>query len=283
MTKQEIIGSKEIRQKRIGGSEFASVLDVNPYKKRIELVLEKAGVIANTFEGNEATRRGEELENEIIAMFEDETGLSVTDEQREFTFNPLDSLDLVCHVDGITSNDAVFEAKTTDIKSKTWKDGIPEYYKAQLIFNCALAKKEKAYIAVGYCKDTEIVKFEYFEYKPQMQLEEIVTKCQEFTADVIRYSNLGIINNGKIIKEKIDNNLIEELNFLKEQISQMKAEIKPFEDKVKIIEDKLKKQIGNNLGIENDLYKITISNRITAPTFVYKVVRSGLKVEYKGE
>ena len=65
------IGTKEQRLKRIGGSEFATVLGINPYMKRIELVLEKAGVIASTFEGNEATRRGQFLENDIIAMFED--------------------------------------------------------------------------------------------------------------------------------------------------------------------------------------------------------------------
>ena len=125
MTKEELIGNKQTRQKRIGGSEFATVLGINPYKKRIELVLEKAGVIADMFEGNEATRRGEFLENDIIAMFEDESGLSVVDEQKEFALEPNDCLPLVCHVDGITSDDAVFEAKTTDIKSKTWQDGIP--------------------------------------------------------------------------------------------------------------------------------------------------------------
>lgn len=109
MTKQELIGTKAQRQARIGGSEFATVMDINPYKKRIELVLEKAGVIANTFEGNDATRRGEFLETDIIAKFEDATGLTVSNEQQEFIVEPNDCLPLVCHVDGITSDDAVFE------------------------------------------------------------------------------------------------------------------------------------------------------------------------------
>jgi len=206
MTKSEIIGTKKQRQARIGGSEFATVMDINPYKKRIELVLEKAGVIANTFEGNEATRRGEFLENDIIAKFEDATGLTVSNEQQEFIIEPNDCLPLVCHVDGITSDDAVFEAKTTDIKSKTWQNGISEYYKAQLEFNCKLANKQKAYIAVGYCDGNEIVKFEYYKYKPEKPMSEIVGECQKFTNDVEIYKSYGVVNNGLILKSKIDNN-----------------------------------------------------------------------------
>lgn len=283
MTKEELIGNKQIRQKRIGGSEFATVLGINPYKKRIELVLEKAGVIADMFEGNEATRRGEFLENDIIAMFEDETGLSVADEQKEFKYQPALCLELVCHCDGITSDDAIFEAKTTDINAKTWKDGIPEYYKAQLDFNCALGDKKKAYIAVGYCKENEIVKFEWFEYKPQKELNDIIADCQDFTQDVKAYMQKGVVNNGLTVKADIDSKLIQELEDLNNKISEMKAEIKPYEDKKKAIETKLKNLIGCNNAIENDLYRISLGNRITSPSLDYKITRSGIKVEYINE
>lgn len=282
MSKEEIIGNSETRLKRIGGSEYSSVLDVNPYKPKIELVLEKAGVIANTFTGNDATRRGEALENDIIAMFEDKTGLTVKDEQKEFTLEPEKCLPLVCHVDGITSDNAVFEAKTTDIKSKTWKDGIPEYYKAQLDFNCVLAGLEKAYIAVGYCKDDDIVKFEYYEYKPQSTQKEIIAECSVFTETVELYKkNIGVVNNGLMLQTKIDSNLIEELQELKEKIADIKKGLKPYEDRAKLIESQLKEKIGVNAGIEDDLYKITMGNRITAPCYSYKVTRSVLKIERK--
>lgn len=281
MSKEEIIGNSEIRQKRIGGSEYSSVLDINPYKPKIELVLEKAGVIVNTFTGNDATRRGEALENDIIAMFEDATGLTVKDEQKEFKHQPALCLELVCHVDGITSDNAVFEAKTTDIKSKTWNDGIPEYYKAQLDFNCVLAGLDKAYIAVGYCKDDDIVKFEYHEYKPQKELNDIITDCQDFTQDVNAYMQKGVVNNGIILQTKIDSDLIEELQELKEKIADIKKGLKPYEDRAKIIESQLKEKIGVNAGIEDDLYRITMGNRITAPCYSYKVTRSVLKIERK--
>lgn len=283
MTKEELIGNKQIRQKRIGGSEFATVLDINPYKKRFELILEKAGVIADMFEGNEATRRGEFLENDIIAMFEDETGIKVTDEQREFTLEPSECLPLVCHVDGLTSDGAIFEAKTTDIKSKTWQNGIPEYYKAQLDFNCMLAGKSKAYIAVGYCDGNEIVKFEYHFYTQFIEKEKIIDECQCFTRMVNNYKDKEIVNNGLTIKADIDSKLIQELEDLNSKISEMKAEIKPFEEKKKAIETKLKNLIGCNNAIENDLYRISLGNRITSPSLDYKITRSGIKIEYINE
>ena len=84
MTEQSLIGTKEERRHRIGGSDFGSVLDINPYKSRFELVLNKAGVLYDFFTGNEYTKRGEELEDTIIKMFEDATNLKVTDQQKEF-------------------------------------------------------------------------------------------------------------------------------------------------------------------------------------------------------
>lgn len=281
MTKEELIGNKQVRQKRIGGSEFATVLGINPYQKPIELILDKAGVVVNTFEGNNATRRGELLESEVIALYEEKTGIKVTDEQKEFTLEPENCMPLVCHVDGITSDNTVFEAKTTDIKSKAWKDGIPDYYKAQLEFNCMLAGLNKADIVVAICDGNEIQSIECYEYETCLSKEEIIKKCQDFTEKVESYKSIGIVNNGKTEKAEIDGSLIEELEELNEKISDMKKAIKPYEDRKKIIESQLKEMIGNNNAIENDLYKISLGNRITSPSFEYKVARSGLKIEYK--
>jgi hypothetical protein len=65
------------------------------------------------------------------------------------------------------------------------------------------------------------------------------------------------------------------------KIAKIKAETKPLEDKKKKIEEKLKSEIGQNLGIETELFRITMGNRITSPSQDYKFCRSGLKIEYK--
>ena len=282
MTEESKIGTREQRQKRIGGSEFGTVLDINPYNKRIDLILEKAGVIKNVFNGNEATRRGELLEDEVIQMFEKETGLKVTNQQEEFKYKPNFGLELVCHVDGLTE-DAVFEAKTTDIKSKTWKDGIPAYYQAQLEFNCFLANYKKAYIAVAFCDDVEIKEFKYFEYIPRMTREEILRACLDFSMEVAKYKELGIINSGKIkVADEANNDLINRLLEINEEISKIKQTLNPLETEKKNIETQLKLQIQNDMGIETSLYQVTLGNRVTSPCSEYKITRSGLKIELKG-
>ena len=275
-----VIGTKEQRLTRIGGSEFATVLDKNPFKKRIELVLEKAGVIADTFEGNELTRRGNRLEDEVISRFENETGLIVENKQGEFTLEPDNCLPLVCHVDGITNN-AVFEAKTTDAKGKVWKDGIPEYYKLQLEFNMMLTGFTGAYITVAFCDGDIIVEHKTFTYAKQMTDAEIIKACQKFSEDVEKFKTLGTINNGKIVNSDFDDKLIEELNKVNEELTKIKYQAKVFEDRKKEIETKIKSAIGNNYGIETELFKITLGNRITSSSDDYKIARSVLKIEYR--
>lgn len=276
------IGTEEQRKCRIGGSEFATVLDINPFKKRIYLILEKAGVIADEFKGNDATRRGNLLEEEVIKLFENKTGLKVKNQQEEFIYEPNYSLPLVCHVDGLTEN-AIFEAKTTDINSKVWDKGIPDYYKAQLEFNCYLSGYKKAYIAVAFCDDVEIKDFRYYEYIPIMRKEEIIMACTKFSQEVEHYKKMGVLNSGKIRKTEIDSQKIDILLNLKQQISLLKAQLTPLEKMKEAIEKQLIEKIGNDAGIENDLYKITLGNRITSPKNTYSITRSTLKVELKGE
>lgn len=284
MIKEDIIGTKEQRLKCIGGSEFGTVLDINPYKKRIELILEKAGVIVNDFKGNEATKRGERLEDSVIELFEKTTGILVGHKQQEFTYQPENCLLLKCHVDGITSNDCVFEAKTTDIKAKTWENGIPEYYKAQLDFNCFLAKKQKAYIAVGYCNGEKIEKFEFHEYKAYSSgndIMAIIRFCQLFTADIENYKNkFGVVNNGKIISSDFPNAFIEELEIINDTIKEIKQTASIYEKRKKEIEEQIKAEINNNGGFETDIYRITLGNRITQPSEV-NITRSNIKIEHK--
>jgi predicted phage-related endonuclease len=275
----------ENRHLYIGGSEFASVIEKNPYKKRIELVLEKAQVLANTFDGNEATRRGEKLEEKVIELFEEQTGLLVTDQQKVFKIEENEScMTLLCHVDGlIEENDftVLFEAKTTDIKSKAWENGIPDYYIAQLEFNMFLAGLDKAYIAVAFCDGDEIVKFDYFPYYCDIPEDDIIEACEQFTADVEHYKKLGVINSGIIKQVDIDSSLIDEYEELEKQIKELKKKLKPLEDKKKLIESRFKDEIGSDYGLEDSLYRITLSNRITSPTNEFKISRSGLKIEYK--
>ena len=286
MTEQSLIGSKEERRHRIGGSDFGSVLDVNPYKSRFELILNKAGVLYDVFTGNEFTKRGEELEDTIIKMFEDATGFKVTDQQKEFVKeSENDNLDLVVHIDGfIHSENAVFEAKTSDYKSKAWDEGIPEYYKAQLELNMYLSGADKSYIAVAKCKDDDVIDFKYFVHYPELTEGEILGACEAFSEDVRKAKEkYGVINNGLLVQNDTIDDMVSELEELKEQISQINKSIKPLEEKKKNIEKELKEMIGINSGLESSLYRVILGNRVYQPSNDYSVSRGVLRVEYKGE
>lgn len=285
MTDEAFIGTKEERKARLGGSDFSVILGINPYKKRFEMIAEKAGIIAGTFEGNEFTKRGEELEDTVIKMFEEKTGFQVTDQQKVLYKEVIDSLPLCGHIDGfIKSENSLLEVKTTDIKSKSWADGIPRYYEAQMTFYCYLLGVTKAYIAVATCKDQEIIDFAYYEYHPTMTEEEILTACREFTKEVKEAKEkYGVVNNGLYVYNSYIDDDISKLEELKERISEIQKSIKPLEDEKKKIEAKLKDLIGVNAGLTTDLYEVSLGNRISAPRSEYEIGRAVIKIKYKGE
>ena len=267
----------------IGASDFPVIMEQSKWKKRINLVFEKAQVIPMEEVNNSAVARGSRLEHRVIREYEDNTGVLICNFQKELIREKTDDcIKLVAHLDGEIENTNIpFEAKTTNIKNK-WGE-IPPYYIPQLEFQMFMNKSDKAVIAVGYVNsddDEDICGFDSFEYKRKMTDEQVLEYCIEFTADVNKYKNIGTVNNGKTIKTKIDDRLIVELEELTNKIAAMKAEIKPLEERKKIIETKFKNMIGNNNAIEDEVFRISLGNRITSPCYDYKISRSGIKIEY---
>lgn len=65
----------EFREKGIGSSEAAIILNLSEYKTPYELWCEKTGVAENAFTGNFATERGQALEPRAREHYELETGI----------------------------------------------------------------------------------------------------------------------------------------------------------------------------------------------------------------
>lgn len=59
----------EQRKNKLTSSDAATALGINPYKKPIELLLEKCGA-ESSFEGNESTLHGQKYEDEAISKYE---------------------------------------------------------------------------------------------------------------------------------------------------------------------------------------------------------------------
>ena len=128
-----------IKQLTIGGSEIATVLGVNPYKKVKELIAEKIG-IGYKFEGNAATRWGNLFEyitkkwGEIILKMQDsikETGsIEGVIERQRYSPDGLGVVKLVCE-DGTYEYFFVlfeFKAPLRTLPSKS----IPKHYIPQI-------------------------------------------------------------------------------------------------------------------------------------------------------
>lgn len=100
------------RDKYIGGSDYPTVLGINPYKKKEELAGEKAGIIENTFSGNVYTRYGQFAEP-IIRNYLNET-YNVNFQEDTFFEKVEDSLELRGNVDGYDKKlNTILEIKTT--------------------------------------------------------------------------------------------------------------------------------------------------------------------------
>lgn len=128
------------RYKYIGGSDLPIILGISPFKTRYDLLLEKAQIKENDFEGNEYTEYGNKLEP-VIREYVNATLYS----KDRFKEDVLIKDNRRANFDGINKT-AVLEIKTT---SQIHED-VNDYkvYLAQLLFYMDLAEKEKGILAV---------------------------------------------------------------------------------------------------------------------------------------
>ena len=114
----------EDRNKYIGGSDIPVIMGISPFKKRYDLLLEKAGLQENEFNGNEYTEYGNVLEPKIRDYVNQ--GL-----EHKFYEDKLINEDIRCHVDGFNGT-SIVEIKTTS----QIHHSVDEYkvYLVQLLF-----------------------------------------------------------------------------------------------------------------------------------------------------
>ena len=103
------------RDKYIGGSDIPVLMELSPYRRREELVEEKAGLRQNCFPGNQYTRFGNDME----PLIRDYVNHSLN---TDFRPARLIAGDLRLHTDGYDGR-RVLEIKTTGRLRKS----LPEY------------------------------------------------------------------------------------------------------------------------------------------------------------
>jgi len=121
-----------LRNKGIGGSDAGTIMNMNPYKSKLSLWLEKTGQKEpDDLSDNESVYWGTKLENMIAEYFTEKTGLKT---RRCGTLQSVDYPFLLANVDRmIVGEDAGLEIKTAGIRQNSlWKDDeIPDSYYCQ--------------------------------------------------------------------------------------------------------------------------------------------------------
>ena len=172
------------RDKYIGGSDIPIIMGISSFKKRWELLQEKAGLVEDTFEGNIYTEYGNILEPKIRDF--------INQDLKDKFVEGKDIIgDIRCHTDGINKT-TILEIKTTSQIYST----LEEYkvYLVQLLFYMKYTKRKKGKLAVyerpeNFNKDFDesrltIYDIDIKDYKPL--LDEIDLAVDDFRNDLRR-------------------------------------------------------------------------------------------------
>ena len=126
------------RNKYIGGSDIPIIMNISPFKKRFDLLLEKADLLENEFEGNIYTEYGNILEPKIREY------INKLKDTNYIEYKKIDG-NIRCHLDGFNEV-SVLEIKTTSQIRK--KVSSYKKYLVQLLFYMQQTNVEKGLLAV---------------------------------------------------------------------------------------------------------------------------------------
>lgn len=227
------------RDKYIGGSDIPIIMGISSFKKRWELLQEKAGLVEDTFEGNIYTEYGNVLEPKIRDF--------INQDLKDKFVEGKDIIgDIRCHTDGINKT-TILEIKTTSQIYST----LEEYkvYLVQLLFYMKYTKRKKGKLAVyerpeNFNKDFDesrltIYDIDIKDYKPL--LDEIDLAVDDFRNDLRR------------LKE---NPFITETDLEPKELIEKAKRIEELEKELKIYEEKVKERDNLKLELKVDLDRI---------------------------
>ncbi len=223
------------RDKYIGGSDIPAIMGISPFKKRYDLLLEKAGLVTDDFKGNKYTEYGNVLEPQIrdyINSFD--WGVD---------FEPSQTIkgDLRANTDGF-NGECVLEIKTT---SKIYNT-VDEYkvYLVQLLFYMQINDVKRGILCVyerpaDFNPEFDAERLQMFEicskdYKAL--IEDINAEIERFRVDLARLKENPLLSEQDFQPKDIvalSNRVV--------QLEIRMAEYKEFEKQYKEMKDALYK------------------------------------------
>jgi len=218
------------RQKYIGGSDIPIIMNLSPFKKRYDLLLEKAGIKEVEDQSNKYTDFGQQAEPKIRQYI---------NTIYSFSFKPdriiIDNLRY--HSDGYDESlKCLLEIKTT---SKIYED-IKNYklYLVQLLYGMVLHKVKKGVLAVYHRPDN-------FEEIKEIDINK--KNLQIFNIDINDYQNLIFEIEESIEEFEKDlyklkiNPLLTEFELYPEELQEPVKKLNDYLTLSSVLEDKINK------------------------------------------
>ncbi len=166
---------KTDRNKYIGGSDIPIIMGISPYKKRFDLLLEKAELKEDVFEGNAYTEYGNIMEPKIRDYIN-------KSQDRNFIEGKHINDDIRCHIDG-EDETTVLEIKTTS----NIYDTVDEYkiYLVQLLFYMMNTNRKEGLLAIYERPDNFKEEFEDGRLKIYaIHIEDYKNLCEDIKSAV---------------------------------------------------------------------------------------------------
>ena len=206
------------RDKYIGGSDIPIIMGISPFKKRFDLLLEKAGLKENDFEGNEYTEYGNILEPKIRDFINEKYSKNFVEYKKI-------NGDIRCHLDGYDEDMeiGVLEIKTTS----QIHDNLDDYkvYLVQTLFYMQETNKNKGMLAVYHRPDDFNENFDK-------------TRLSVYGIDINDYKDLLEQINKAVDKFRIDLEKVKENPFITEE-ELLPVDLTELSNKVVALENQL--------------------------------------------
>lgn len=230
---------KTDRAKYIGGSDIPIIMGISPFKTRFDLLLEKAELKDDDFEGNEYTEYGNIMESKIRDYINESLG-------KDFKEGKHIEGDIRIHTDGENYN-SILEIKTT---SQVHND-VNDYkvYLVQLLFYMYHTKKDTGILAVydrpeDFNQDFDNSRLQIFMMdigKYKELIEEINKAVEQFKQDLVKVKENPLITEEELLPVDVKE-IAEKVIALENRL----AEYKEIEKESKEVKESLKQAMERN-------------------------------------
>ncbi len=258
----------EWRKKGIGGSDVGAIVGANPWRKPINVYLDKIGE-GIPIEENERMKVGTFLEEYVAKRFMEETGKKVRNNNHIMQHDKYDFM--LANIDrDIVGENAILECKTTSaFNKKAWEHIIPVYYELQCHHYMAVGGYDRVYLAVLIGNDT----FKYFVIERDEEIiEMLIERESEFWNDYVLAKREppadGTEDYDEIIKERYPeaDEELEEMELSSEydkkidRINELKELIKTLTNEQNQLEQEIKLEMGDYAYAHTSNFSISYKN-----------------------